>query len=158
MAKKQNVQIPIDVDVADIGRIIGQRVEAAVCQHFDAAFKDAIKGQVADLVKSVTVKRIEAAVDAALEEGWQGTNTYGEPIGPKLGLKGRIAEMLTKQEGDYNRRVTRVDRIAAETIDAALRAEFGKDITAARERFKAQLDAVVAAKFTETIKAALGLR
>lgn len=158
MKKSQAQTVTVDIDLTLVATHVEESVQSALTLQVEAMLAEAVKEKVHALVDGITRREIEKAVKSCLDDGWQTTNSYGEPIGPKLGLKGRIAEILTKQEGDYNRRVTRVQKIAAEVIDAAFRAEFGKQIKEAQQQFKQQVDSVVAAKFTETIKAALGLR
>jgi hypothetical protein len=156
---KPNVaQVTVEVYTDAIKAHVEERIANQIEALFERTLSDTVAHRVTELVDNLTRKQIEKAVTDALEEGWQTTNSYGEPIGPRIGLKGRIADMLSKQVGDYNNRQTRGEQLTKEVIDAALRDQFGKELQAARERFKKQLDEVVAAKFTETIKSALGLR
>ncbi len=108
----------------------------------------------------VVIQRIAAQVDAVLAEGWQVTNQYGEARGPKVDLKGRITELLLKPGRDSygnGESMTPIDRQVKAAIDGLIGKEFAKDIETARKSLKAQLDASVAAKFTDTLKKALGL-
>lgn len=155
---KSTATVAVEVHTEAIKLHLEQRLADAVEAQFESTIADMIRDRVAELIDDVSRDFIRKAVTDAVNDGWQQTNSYGEAYGPKVGLKGRIAEMLSKQEGDYNRRESRVEKIAREVLEQSLHAEFGKELSAARERFKAQVNEVVAAKFTETIKAALGLR
>lgn len=157
MAKKHTT-ISVEIDTDEIKRQMELRIEDKVSGQFDRAFDEVIREKVSDLVDGITRVQIEKAVAAALDEGWQATNSYGEAVGPRIGVKGRIAEMLSKNVGDYNHKMTRAEQLTKEVIDTALRAEFGKEIKEAREKFKAAVDAHIAEQFTQTIKSALGLR
>lgn len=156
--KPNTAQVTVEVYTTDIKEHIERRIAEAVEAQFENSLSEMISARVAQLVDDISHEHIRKAVEDAITDGWQQTNTYGEPVGPKVGLKGRIAELLSKQEGSYDHRKTRAEKIAEEAIDAALRAQFGKEIEAARKQFKEKLDGVIAAKFTETIKSALGLR
>lgn len=158
MAKKQIAQVSVEIDTEHIRDVIERRIAEKVQEQFDDVFDAAIRKRVAELVDDITRKQVEKSVTEALDEGWQATNSYGEPVGQKIGIKGRLGEMLTKNVGDYNNRMTHADKLTKEVIDATFRAEFGKEIKAAQERFRQALDAEVAGRFTATIKAALGLR
>lgn len=159
MAKKPNVaEVTVEIYTDAIKAHLEERLASAVEAAFEHTLAEMIEAKVGALIDEIGREHVKKAVVAALDEGWQETNNYGEPTGKKLGVKGRIAALLDKQEGDYNKRMTRADKIAGEVIDSALRDQFGEELKAARDRFKKQLDDVVAAKFTETIKSALGLR
>lgn len=158
MRKMQSASVSVEVDTDHIQDVIERRIAEKVQEQFDSVFDDVIRQRVTELVDGITRKQVEKAVTDALDEGWQATNSYGEAVGPKVGIKGRLGEMLTKNVGDYNNRMTQADKLAKEVIDATLRSEFGKEIKAAQERFKKALDAEIAERFTATIKSALGLR
>lgn len=158
MAKRHTANVTVDVDTDEIKRLVEMRLADKVSEQFDRVFDDIIRRKVTELVDDITRRQIEKAVTDALDEGWQSTNSYGEAIGPRVGLKGRIADMLSKTTGDYNNRMTQADKITKDVIDSAFRSEFGKEIKAAQENFKKAVDAEIAGRFTSTIKSALGLR
>jgi hypothetical protein len=149
---------PLRVYTDAIKAHIEERIAEQIERLFTKSLDEAVHARVTELIDTVSKEQIRKAVTDAIAEGWQPTNTYGEPHGAKVGLKGRIADMLTKQVGDYNSRTTTAEKLIKEVIEAELRGAFGKEIASAREKFKSQLDATVAAKFAETIKAALGVR
>jgi phage baseplate assembly protein W len=123
---------------------VEELVGRLVTEQFDAAIRD----------------RIAAKVDEVVMSGWQQTDGYGNATGGRIDLRTRISDILTKPtEGHgYGNRVTAVAVIAKDVVDKAFQGEFGKEIAAAREKFRADVDDVVKAKLVESIKGALGLR
>lgn len=115
--------------------------DVIVREQFDVAIKD----------------RINAAVDEALAEGWQKTDSYGCAVGPKIDLKGRISEALTKPDGGYGR-PTLVDMKIKESVTKALDQSFAAEIEAAKKRVRAEIEGVLSGKVTEALKGALGIR
>lgn len=113
-----------------------------------------------DEVKRVAGEAIRAAVAQVLADGWQATNNYGEPTGPRLDLKARVGEMLLKLQGnqyDSNRKVW-VDAVIEEHLRKVLQDHFAKELDAAKAKFRSLLDGTISAKLNETLKSALGLR
>lgn len=112
-----------------------------------------------EAVKEVTGEHVRAAVAAILEEGWQKTNSYGEPTGPKMDLKARIGALLVEVQDTYssNRRPW-IENIVREQVDKTFAAVFAKEIEGAKAKFRAALDGTISAKLQESLKSALGLR
>lgn len=109
----------------------------------------------------VTIRqRITAAVDEVLATGWVVTDNYGNRKGDNVDLKGRISELLMKQESDgYNSpKRTVAEQIAKKIIEEAFHGSFKAEIERARVALRDQVDTLVQAKLTETLKASLGLK
>lgn len=123
---------------------IDQIAEEAIRAHFDEAIK----------------ARIVETVDKVLAEGWQVTNQYGEARGPKVDLKARITELLTKpaNDGFGGKAVTEIERQVKKAVDEGLAKELGKEVEAAKKSLRAQLDSAVNGKLAEAVKAAMGIR
>lgn len=135
------------------------RFGAAMRRHLEAKITATAEALVRERIGAVVAQRIEAAVDAVLAEGWTRTDSYGCSTGQKLDLKGRISEILNTKQGDsYNRRGTLIEEAIKLRLEAALAKDFAEELKAAREAFREKLDTTVMAKFTETLKSALGLR
>ena len=119
-----------------------------------------VQRAVDEQVTKVTEEHVKAAVAAVLAEGWQKTDNYGSPSGPKMDIKARVGETLTKLQGDSysSNRKNLVDAIIEQAVAATLKTEFDKVIADARDKFKSMIDGVVTAKLNETLKSALGLR
>ncbi len=127
----------------------------------------------ADKVRELLTKRIEAAVSARVEaftfdqvdvevrkvidEGWKRTDEYGTPVGEKLTLKDRVSQILNSRKDNYKRE-TRVEELAREAIETALKKVFDAEIEKARISFRAQIDGVLQAKLRESLAGALGLK
>lgn len=134
--------------------MLAEQMRAALRERIDALASEVIREFFDTTVKA----RIESCVDEVLAEGWQVTDHYGSACGPRVDLKGRISDMLLKANGTVDRRTTTmVQQIAHETIQRVVTNEFAKEIDAARVELRKQLDAVVAGKFSETLKKAMGL-
>ena len=120
---------------------------------------DIAEKAVRERFEEVARERITAAVDAVLAEGWQRTDEFGNKIGEHVDLKGRISQIITEKRNDgYNRpALTLAERLVKESVEKMFADKFGKEIEAAQKDMRKQLDAVVAGKFTETIKRALGV-
>lgn len=128
-----------------IDRVIRETVVAQVRKHLEAS------------IEEFTQAHIRAAVEAIMSEGWQKTNSYGEPCGPKMTLRDRIAEQLTSVRDSYSRK-TWLDEVIEKNVTAVFSAEFAKQIEDARHKFRELLDGTIAAKLQESLKSALGLR
>lgn len=152
--------IRIEVNGYKEGNVV-QAVTAALEAHFE------------DKVRELASKKLEAAIDKvcremsrdavavaikkALDEGWTRTNEYGEGRGPKITLKDRISEILTERD-KYSSNRTWLETVVKEKIDEALKGDLGKDVAAAREKFRKMLDETVMASWLKTMKEALGVR
>lgn len=104
--------------------------------------------------------RIASSIDAVLAAGWEETNSYGDRVGAKLDLKGRIGKLLTETRGDaYNRNSPSVmDATIKAAVDGFLGKEFQPVIDAAKAELKRCLDAKVMKTVSDTITNAVGLR
>jgi hypothetical protein len=104
--------------------------------------------------------RVTTAVDDVLRQGWVVTDNYGNRKGDNVDLKGRISELLTKQESDgYNQpKRTVAESIAKKLIEEAFHGSFKKELGDARVALRAQVDSLIQAKLAETMRAALGLK
>lgn len=131
-----------------IDRVIRETVIAKVRKSLDEA------------IGSVTGEYIRAAVADVMAEGWSKTDNYGCQVGPKLTLKDRISETLTKLQGDSysSNRKNLIDAVIENAVSNAFKTDFAKTIEDAKVKFKAALDGTIAAKLQEALKSSLGLR
>lgn len=130
---------------------LNEELEGLVRRRFD----ERVEKQIDDLVAAVGADRIEAAVETALAEGWTRTNTYGENVGKRIGLKERIAEILTNKTGYEGK--TYVDLVVAKTVAEVLRGELSKEIDAARDNLRKALNDAVKEKLATAVKGAFGI-
>jgi hypothetical protein len=135
----------------------GNTLGGAMRKYLDDKIAELAADMVRDQINDTVSARIEAAVDVVLAEGWQVTNEYGEPRGPKVDLKARISSLLTTSSRDYNGTGTLIERTAKAAIDAALAKDFREVIDGAKKKLSDEIDAVVGAKLRETLARALGL-
>lgn len=132
---------------------IERRVEDAI-QH---AVDDAVSVAVAGLVDEIGRERISKAIEQVLAEGWQKTNDYGENTGAKIGLKERIGKILGERDR-YGSNGTYIDELVKRQVQEALNKDLKADIQAARDKFKAEVDAVLTATIREALAKNLGLK
>lgn len=126
-------------------KLIDQKISAVAEQYTRDAIDDTIKA------------RIATAVDDVLAEGWQATNSYGEPAGPRISLKGRISALMIDTRDSYSRE-NAIDKKVKATVEAALDNEFKAEVNAAKAKVRGELDAVLTGKVTEALKSAMGLK
>lgn len=136
--------------LARFGETWTERLEAKFESRFDAEIR-ARFAVIAD-------ETIRAAVAEALVSGFRATNGYGEPIGEPESLKARIGKMLTERSGGYHDGGPRIEVIAKEIIEKAAYKELREEFDAARAAFRAKVDGVLAAKLTEALREAVGLK
>lgn len=135
------------------------KLSDSVAKVVKAKVAEAVDGIVKAEIEKVSREHVEDAVRAALAEGWQKTDNYGTPTGPKLGLKDRIVEFLNTRDGYYsNEKRNRIERIVEDTVKAVFDAEFKKEMEAAKAQFRSMLDTSIQQKFAEAVKAGLGLK
>lgn len=139
-----------------LSRWDGKQIGKHLRLYFEGKIKETVDQMVSDAIDQQIRDTIAASVAKIVEEGWQTTDEYGRVTGTRT-LKSIVLDSLTRKGGDYNRQ-TIADKVAEETIRKALHESFGAEIKRAQETFRKEIDNVVAAKLTESIKTALGLR
>lgn len=126
--------------------LIYKEVRAAV----DRAVKEAADGLLRD--------RILSEVEAVLTQGWQPTNEYGEPKGPKETVRDRIRNAFSKRGDGYYDKATLLEKWVEEGVSRVLEATLKEEVKAAREKLRASFDAVLQSKFTDTLRETLGVK
>jgi hypothetical protein len=119
------------------------------------AVKDAVDGAVAEAANEYVREKVTPLIDATIKEGWQATDSYGRPT-KRVTVESIVIEQLT-QSDSYDRTTwihAQVKKHLATMIDAAMKSE----VDAARAELRKQLDAVLKAKISETIRDAVGLK
>lgn len=150
-----------------------ERVEQMLVQHLAAQFEketlEAIqkeaRGRAQARVKEIAKETIDAEVQKALAEGWEETSTWGEKTGKRFTLRSFIVDYLKTDRAEEERngysdqpRRPPVYWATKRAIAAVFSKEFETEIDTARKALRVQLDAIVAGKFVETLKSALGMR
>lgn len=136
---------------------IRQAIQAEVSKAVEQAVSDAVGEAVSALVERIGQERVGKEIQRVMAEGWPVTNEYGEARGSSVTVKDRISKLLNSQDR-YSGRGTYIDetvkRMVNETLDKTLKA----DIDAARNKFKAEVDAVLTATIREALAKNLGLK
>jgi histone H3/H4 len=139
---------------------VAEMVRDQMSGRIDEAVRGAIKGALEEQVRALVNDAIRPVLATVLDEGWQPTDQWGEPKGPKVTLRDRIGKavsaFLDVRDG-YDRQ-TAAEKVIKEEIEKAVRGDAGKELKRASEALRAQVDAVLQAKLRESLSSALGLR
>jgi hypothetical protein len=124
--------------------------------QIEKAIDDGIRPALEEALEKITVEALRPAVAAAFEEGWQPTDGYGRPSGPKLTLRDRISQVFERKES-YDH-CSKVERIAREIIEAAYKADLNGEIAKLKEGFRKQVDEALQVKFRDAMAEAVGIK
>lgn len=136
---------------------VNREVEEGLDRRVQEAIRGAIKARLEDVVEGLTKERVASEIDAILAEGWTLTNQYGEPTGRKMTLRDRVRGYFDSKADSYDRQ-TRVEKWIHEGVTQSLKAALDAEVKEARERLRKSFDEVLQAKFTDTIRSALGMK
>src|SRR3990167_1377571 len=131
---------------------IDREVEKAI----EAAVADAVGEAVTALVDRIGQERIGREIERVMAEGWSRTNGYGERTGTAT-IKDRISELLNAQDR-YSSNGRYIDETVKRMVQETLTKTLKADIDAARNKFKAEVDAVLTATIREALAKNLGLK
>lgn len=166
MAKSKSTRTLIDSDIPvtfNVSHVVvTDYIQAAIDREVSAAIEhavaDAVSEAVSALVEKIGRERVSKAIDQAMSDGWAKTNSYGEPLtGTRITVKDRISEILHAKDS-YSSRGTYIDETIKRRVDEALSKDLKADIEAARNKFKAEVDAVLTATIREALAKNLGLK
>lgn len=135
---------------------LAEQMRKLIDEKISAVAEDYVRNALDEAIKA----RIAAAVDDVIAEGWQMTNEYGEARGPKVDLKSRVTDLMLKATRDPYRSepaMNAIDRQVKAVVETYVAKELTGELDKARKQLREQLDAVVSARFTDTLKKALGL-
>lgn len=140
--------------------LLVERLETEIETLFNAKLAEVVEERVLAMVDKVAEGTVRPLVDEAIAEGWQKTNEYGEPRGPKQTLKERIAAMLTENvsRGYGSDAQTRAEKIASGIVEDVFRKEFANEIEAAKKKARGLFESKVQERLGEAIKQAFGVR
>jgi len=153
-----NVPVLFSADTARylIDEALGGFVSKAldsVQSTIDEAIQKHIEATLVATTEEIITSRIAAAVDAVLEEGWQRTNAYGEKMGPAIGIKERISEMLLKPD-QYDSK-TRIDKAIESAVERTMRDHLAGPIATARKKYEELVDQKAIAAFGSLLRKAV---
>lgn len=161
MAKKRLIEkdIPVTFNLSDVVMedYIQTAVDRSVSAAIEHAVNEAVEKAVSDLVNEIGKARVAKEVDRVLGEGWPRTNDYGEAKGPNVTLKERISKILEATDR-YSSRGSWIDERVKEHVNETLNKTLKPEIDAAKNKFKAEVDAVLTATIREALAKNLGLK
>lgn len=153
----KDVAVSFNLSSVVVTEYIRAAVERCVQGAVDSAVNDAVSEAVQAQVDKIGRDRISKAIEQVLSDGWQKTNDYGENTGAKIGLKERIGKILTDRDR-YSGNGVYIDELIKRQVQEALNKDLKADIQAARDRFKAEVDAVLTATIRDALAKNLGLK
>lgn len=160
MAKKSLIEkdIPVTFNLSHVvvTDYIEQAIQNCVDKAIEHAVTDAVGEAVEKLVEKIGRERVGKEIDRVLAEGWVITNEYGEARGSAT-LKDRISQMLNATDR-YSSNGTWLNQRVKEQVNEALHKDLKADIEGARNKFKAEVDAVLTATIREALAKNLGLK
>lgn len=164
MAKKSTERlfekdIPITFNLSHVvsEEFIRQAIDSQVEKAVEHAVSDAVSEAVTALVDKIGQARIAKEIERVMAEGWPMTNEYGEARGSSVTIKDRISKLLNSQDR-YSGRGTYIEETVKRQVDETLNKTLKADIDAARNKFKAEVDAVLTATIREALAKNLGLK
>jgi hypothetical protein len=113
---------------------------------------------VQDAAKGVACEPIENEVRRIIEEGWQQTDEYGRAVGKRT-LSSFVLNLFIApmNDGYSSDKSTYVQKIAKKIVDEFVQKDLAAEMTKVREALKAQVDGIIAGKFVESLRSAVGL-
>lgn len=146
------IQIVVEAAVERNYRL-RERAEEAV----DSAIDKAVAAGVDDAMKRLAEEMLRPAIAEVIANGWQKTDSYGQPVGTRQTLAQRITEYLFEHDR-YSGRGTKIDVLFKEELDKALRSEAGREFTAALKSFAGKVDTELNNRILAAVRATLGLK
>lgn len=147
----------VEDDASHYRREYEQELRARI----ERQLEEAIATQVAALVDDSVRARIALEVDRVLTNGWPITDEYGRDSGQRRTLSSIVLDALAQQTPDrfgHNRPEAIPVMVTREVLHRRLGAEFEKEVAAAREAFRAQVDETIRGKISDILRNALGMR
>jgi hypothetical protein len=165
MAKSKSTKSLIEQDIPvsfNLSHVVATdyiraAIERSVESTVDEAVKEAVGAAVATAVDRISRERITKEVERVMAEGWSTTNNYGESTGVRMSIKDRIGKILNGRDS-YSGRDSYIDETVKRQVQEALNKDLKGDIGAARDKFKAEVDAVLTATIREALAKNLGLK
>lgn len=142
---------------------LGDKVINRLVSNLTAKFADQAKAQLnAALAVAIEAKATEL-VDAAIEQPFQKTNTWGEPIGPATTLRELIDEkikaFLTARVDSYPRNTPQsyIQNLVGNKVAQEMEKEFKEAIQQGKEQLLAAVKGRAAEVIAESMRRAVNL-
>ena len=136
------------------GRYGNETLEHNIRKHIHAV----VEQQARDLVKDVVSEEIGSATKRILAEGFQTTDSYGNPRGERKTVAGFVLEYLQAKESHYNSKGNRLYDMGHKLVEDYLAKELEPHLKQLKQRCMEALDTSVTGKIREAIISGLGLR
>lgn len=146
-------------DASRIEGIVAELVTSRVLKDANAEHRiqQLVEKAVNDVVGEKFKERICAEVESVLAEGWYKTDSYGTRQNTKLTLKDRIGELLNSVTDNYQGRKKWIDAAIEGNVSHHMTKEFAAEMDAAKQSFRAKVDALLTTKIIEGMREAFGL-
>lgn len=118
--------------------------------------KEAVENHLHSLVTELASAELTQEIRKAIAEGWDETDSWGNKRKHHT-IRDRLSAFLDGKDDSYNRE-TRLQKAIKETVEAAVKNEFQKELELARKQFREQLDTVLNVKLRDTIAQAIGVK
>lgn len=135
-----------DMLEVEVRRLVAERIGKAV--------DDAIKGEVEAQIREVTREHVEPLVSKVLEDGWQETDTWGDPKGKPFKASKLVRDLLTRKDRNSSWSTS----WAEDMIREIMKKDLKKDIDEVRAQIRKSIDSEVGALLQQSMKNALGLK
>jgi phenylpyruvate tautomerase PptA (4-oxalocrotonate tautomerase family) len=133
------------------------RLQERVGEAVDKAVKKAISAGIDDAMRRLAEEALRPAIAEVIANGWQKTDSYGQPQGPKQSLAQRITEFLFERDR-YSGNGTVIDKVFKEELDKALKTEAGKAFQEALASFKGKVDTEINGRIISAVRSVMGLK
>jgi hypothetical protein len=133
-----------------------EEVAEKMHDQIETAIEEGIRPALERAVSRLADEALRPAVAAAIEEGWQPTDSYGRPNGPHQTLKDRLSAFLDTKNQWSDR--TLIGSITREVIEAAYKADLNGEIAKLKEGFRKQVDEALQAKFRDALAESVGIK
>lgn len=143
-------------DEQRLAEMVLSRVADESRKHLSSAVHKQIADAIDRTVKDIVESKLASEIEAILAEGWQKTNSYGEPTGDRITFRQRVSNLIEARDNYSSER--RIDKIVKETVETTLRGEFAKEVAEARAKVRAMLDGALNEKLAAALREGLGLK
>ena len=140
----------------NIIEIVSSRVRKRIEEEAVKTVQAEVRKAIDERIKAITAAALEESVASIIAEGWQKTDSYGSPSGPKQTVRDRVTEMMFND--GYGRRADTLQKIIDKRVNDAIAQDCKDVIAEAKEKFRVTLDTTLNAKLQETLRNALGLK
>jgi len=153
---ERDIPITFNLSHAVTEDYVRAAIQGSVEKAVEHAVADSVEKAVTALVDRIGRERVNKEVERVMAEGWTTTNEYGEARGTAT-VKDRISKILNAKDS-YSNRGSYIDETVKRQVEETLNKTLKADIDAARNKFKAEVDAVLTATIREALAKNLGLR